>query len=189
MMKVDILSEREDDISFYKGVVFKVLKREGLPVNYDNFHTNTVGTNILKGIEEKTVYFFEGIEKIDVAFYFTDYDDGSCVEKIKEWYEDRLEPIVFCFPNPHLEKWMCAEQDAVKNVFGIEGNESLDCSPNPKDHIHRLIRDSDDITKIARHYYEEIGKCINIKKLEDNDRAFREMVRNLRLVEARENLT
>ena len=84
---------------------------------------------------------------------------------------------------------MCVEQDAVKNVFGIEGNESLDCSPNPKDHIHRLIRDSDDITKIARHYYEEIGKCINIKKLEDNDRAFREMVRNLRLVKARENLT
>lgn len=184
-MKVGILSERSDDIAFYTPFVRRLLAEEGIVVEESDFVTDTVGTHILKLIEEKTLFFFSRPE-VDIAFYFSDYDDGRCAKTVKEWIKEKedegiIYPIIVCFPNPHMEGWFCMEQDAVKRVFGLKAGEALICHPEPKKHIHGLIEENDDMTKVSQEFYREIGEYINFSNL-SNDKVFKNLRDELRRV-------
>lgn len=183
-MQVGIVTEGNDDFEFYAEIVKKLLSSESVQIRGD-IRAVVVGTNIYKRIESNTVYLFSQ-PLVDIAFYLTDSDDGECKKKIRAWYKKHQEngrtyPIVFGFPKPHLEQWLCIEQDALKTVFGLEATKTVTCTPDPKAYVHNLIKANNDETVIARDFYGSLGKAFNIEKMSSDD-DFKKMRQNLRTV-------
>jgi len=169
-LNIGLLCETSHDTAFYRGVIEKILRAEGFTGEL-RFFEETAGTSIRKKHREVTLYYFsKGI--VHFAVYITDYDDGGIKKEMTDWHLENQRsgknyPIVFSFPNPHMEQWLCFEQDALKHLFGLSFTEAVTCDPNPKAFVQKKMEEAEGY-RIKEEYYQELGELVSLQKLEQH---------------------
>lgn len=129
-------------------------------------------SGIIKYVAAYTRSFFEDAEVVDIAFFVTDQDFSEdprkekiiqIIQKINPAYILRS---VVALPNPHLEKWLLADQDVVKAVFKLPGDKPLPGNHlNPKDQLE-YIRSSVGGSQLAGYeVYEILAKRFDMNKV------------------------
>lgn len=132
-------------------------------------------TGIIGFVRIHTKAFFD-LHKVDIAIYITDQDFSDAKEtrinKIKEeiikvnplYIENSV--IVLC--NPHIEKWLVSDHNAVKKVFSLPSEEPLPfASDKPKEQLDN-IRKNNQTMQLSKHEaYTELAKAMHIKTVRE----------------------
>jgi len=142
-LKLGIAYEGEDrDFIVIDNIIKKILPSN---INYQVLRLVSPRTCILGNVTIYTRLFFCSAESVDLALFFTDQDKDKegRKDKIRELIS-RVNPGYIDFsvigvPDPHLEKWLISDYNAVKRVFGLPGDEKIPGSDlSPKDQIKFL---------------------------------------------------
>ena len=143
-LKVGIAYEGGLDTEYVIALVRRMLAEKNFSaLDIDSLKA---GTAITKFVPAYATRFKQ--DSRDVMVYLTDSDGGAntkaqIVEKIKLIDETLVSMSAVGIPDPHLERWILGDEDAVKKVFGFDGSLPLPHSKlKPKERLIAFYEDS-----------------------------------------------
>jgi hypothetical protein len=148
-LRYGILSEGDSDLTALQIVIERITSELGHTLRLDSSASIPVSGPITPaGVKLRTDLF--NSKGLDIGVYFADKDKETTGSKrtmirdaIKASSEEWLERSAIGIPDPHMEAWMIADEDTLKNYLGIDGPESL-----PFGHLDAKER----VTNFASNY-------------------------------------
>jgi hypothetical protein len=181
-LKLGISHENETDLIVVQELLKRLSSKE-----YAIQKSFSCGTGIIGSVTIQTRAFFE-LHKVDLAIFITDQDLDDAknirlngiIEGISKVNPLYVETSVIVLCNPHIEKWLISDHNAVKEVFNLPRNEPL---PNkelpPKDLLNHIRRNQ--IQLLAKHdAYAELARKMNIQTVRKNCPDFDLFCKNLK---------
>jgi hypothetical protein len=143
-LRVGVLYEGNVDTSYVKALIRKLLSERGVAIDGE-IKAYKVGTAIVKYIP---IYMSKFVDR-DLIVLLTDGDGGQnnkqqMMDKVEVCAIAQLPKVVSGVPEPHLEKWIIADENAVKTVLGLPGSQPLPHpSLKPKDRLIQLVNNGE----------------------------------------------
>lgn len=143
-LKVCIASEGNRDKEVLDVLVRRIFSY--LEIDIDVIKIVTPGTGLIGYMKTYVPYFFNVIST-DIALFITDQDvPKERDNREKHMYEEiskvdtlLLDKCAVGVPDPHLEKWLLSDQEAVIKVFHLPGDQRIPGSRlPPKDRLYNL---------------------------------------------------
>ena len=128
-------------------------------------------------------------DAVELGLYFTDKDkDREGFDKLK-FIEDTIRSVqevyltksVTGIPDPHLEAWLLSDQNAVKKVFGLRGEDPIPFSDRPpKSQLESLANTcgGDDLTPPEAR--KRLAEELDLSVLERNSQSFNQFIHRLK---------
>ncbi len=177
-MIIGILAESSNDSEPLKEIIRKIIT-EKLNTNL-SFITFESNTGIFADMNKASKLFFEAEPNCHIAIYLNDLDDQpSRCKKIRQWATNYCSKnaqgiIVVGCPDPTFEQWFISEENAVKNVLGLDSAEPLPYNgQHPKTRMENMVYKNQDITISKKSAYINIAKKLNIGVLKERNRSFK----------------
>lgn len=123
---------------------------------------------------------------MDLAFYFADKDRGEfnkfehIRDAIKSVDNAYLLKSVIGIPDPHMEAWLLADEDIVKQIFGLPGDEPLpfpELEPQPKSRLQALTSQCGDTELTPPLARSRLAESCNLTTLEQKSASYRQFIR------------
>lgn len=177
-MIIGILAESSNDSEPLKEIIKKILTAElNTNLNFITFESNT---GIFADMNKAAKLFFDAEPNCHIAIYLNDLDDqpNRC-KKIRQWATTYCSKnaqgiIVVGCPDPTFEQWFVSEENAIKNVLGLDSTKPLPHDgQHPKARMEKMIYENPDITISKKSAYIDIAKKLNLTVLKDRDRSFK----------------
>lgn len=122
---------------------------------------------------------------VEIAFYFADKDKGdfnklesiqNAVKAVNELYLSRS---IIGIPDPHMEVWLLADQNAVKAVFGLAGDQPIPHDDvEPKKRLELLSNEygSDELTPPEAR--KKLAEALDLSVVERNCPSFNNFIQH-----------
>ncbi len=172
--------------------VLRILVKRLLDINEIDFEIKKeipAGSGIIGFARAHTEEFFEEADPVDIGIYLTDQDDPNANRKkqvrdeIIKVNEVLANYTIIGVPDPHIEAWLIADQDLVKNIFGFRGEEKLPKENlKPKDRITYFQRNMTSNSILLYDAYERLANESNLKIIMDRCPEFADFSESLKAV-------
>ena len=193
-MKISVLYFLEDRAheNFLTALVERIAEEMGFVTQHD-VRNAVRGDNIVNELD----IFIRSIEdftNIDVIIIARDGDGKKYSDRVKEIknifnkldnalidYFERV--VVFCIPDPYIERWYCSDLNALKKIVGRRIEIKQPKYSNDKSYYKILLRDV--FKQIGSQlggieYGDEIAQEINLDRLEKVNANFGKFIKDLR---------
>jgi len=180
-VKIGIAYEGGSDGKIITEIARKVFESRGY--TFDSPEYETPATGLLGFIVLYTKRF--AAANVDVAIFSTDQDKDlssrreNIIEKVRKADELMVEKTAIAIPDPHIEKWLLLQDQIIKNILCIPGNEALkhgECSP--KEQLLSLYEDSSYDGTVGELKLQIVSK-MDIEECSKRDNTFRAFVRDI----------
>ncbi|HET7060150.1 MAG TPA: hypothetical protein VFH99_02435 [Candidatus Saccharimonadales bacterium] len=120
---------------------------------------------------------------VDMAFYFADRDKGD-YDKL-EYIQQEIGAVngayllrsIVGIPDPHMEAWLLADENAVKRVFGIAGEQPVPfANLPPKDRLNALSNKAGDTELTPPIARRKLAKSCNLNLVERRNRSYNQFI-------------
>lgn len=180
-IKLGIAYEGTLDTGFVTALMDRLLDELGFGTSeMDIVQARTVVTKFVP------VYLKRfGDKSCDLMVFLTDGDNGTntkrdIVEKIESTHPEALTSCVIGIPEPHLERWIIADEDTVKSVFNLDGAKALPFpTMKPKDRLISICSSSE-YTGTLDDAKVTIANCANIQAMTRRCSDFASFMEDLR---------
>jgi hypothetical protein len=180
-MNIGLLYEGDLDEKPLQIIILKLLQEINPQIQNIEFVNKPAHGSIEGQIRIALILFYETYD-CDIAIFVADTDGKEDKQKrIKSLvlsYSKKVKPssinIIGC-PDPELEQWFLDEENAIKQIFSLPGNEALPYADmTPKERLRRIIDENpEDITKTRPDIYVNIAELMDFKKLTMSSRSFK----------------
>jgi hypothetical protein len=174
-------------------ILDKIFVSKGYSIEVDQDKHFQAGSGILKKVPTYVRLMFLSSDPVQMATFFTDQDEQ--IDNLVTRIEDQIssvDPLLLpkCaigVPNPHFERWLMADTDAVKRVFNISSKKALPYrDKSPKIHLQSLQRNMDRPSKTLYKCYQELALNFNSelvrKACPDFDKFYKSLEETLKAI-------
>jgi len=181
-----LLCEGDSDLSALSIIIQRLGERLGHDLIISLDQSNPVSGPISKvSVKLRTTAFLQA--NLDLGFYLADNDKGEIgklqmirtnVETVNQAWFNRS---VIGIPDPHMEAWLIADQDTVKNYFGIPADQPLPfAGQQPKPRMSSLVSSYGEEQLTVGEFRRILASTMNIEHVIHHDSEFATFEGNIR---------
>jgi hypothetical protein len=178
MLKIGIVYEGSADKDIVKGIVLKLLPQDDFEIPSDECEIITK-TGIIGFVPTYSRKLFTSCG-VDLAIFLTDQDVPRTEENRRNVIQSKLNDLGFLersvvgVADPHIEKWLFADEDIIKLIFNLPGHEALPYSHlSPKERLSTLRGSQKGEKRLDHEAKLEIIRRLTIEKIKDRFPDFR----------------
>lgn len=180
-MKIGLLYEGDFDESPLQIIIKRIILEINPELNDISFITKSAGGSIDGHIRIATVLFYD-THSVDLAVFVADTDGKvSKCRRIRTLVTTNCKKInpsavyIIGFPDPELEQWFLDEENAIKQMFSLPGDQRLPYNEMaPKERFIRIIKENNsDITVTEREIYTKITAAMDLQTLLMRNQSFK----------------